>query len=261
MNTRMFISFLAASVVLAGSLRASALDTLHSTCVISPSEHAGKFRLKIDQEQCDDGGDHCGQFNDDSVTRLSGISITDLSRDGAQLTGRIEGEAGTFTCTGTVHDSELRGDSTFTPNEEFVSRMGQMGFEGFTSEKLQAYTLFDIQTAWVRALQHAGVGGISTDNLIALRIFRIDPDYVSGFSSLGYGVPEAEKLIALKVQGVNAQEVRQIRDLGYQPSLDEMIQISIFHITPEFIRSMQARGFHDLTIAKLVQMKIFKLDD
>jgi hypothetical protein len=66
-------------------------------------------------------------------------------------------------------------------------------------------------------------------------------------------------LIALRVQGVDPAEVREIRALGYQPTLDELIQIRIFHITPEFIRRMRARDLKDLTIAKLVQIRIFNL--
>ena len=103
--------------------------------------------------------------------------------------------------------------------------------------------------------------GMTVDNLIALRIFKIDPDYIHGITALGYEMPDADKLVGLKVQGVNAEEVRQIRALGYQPTLDELIQIRIFHITPEFIRRMQDRGLKNLTIAKLVQIRIFKLDE
>ena len=33
----------------------------------------------------------------------------------------------------------------------------------------------------------------------------------------------------------------------------------IFKITPEFIHHMQDRGLNNLTIAKLVQIRIFKL--
>ena len=76
---------------------------------------------------------------------------------------------------------------------------------------------------------------------------------------MGYEQPDADKLIALKVQGVNADEVKQIRAMGYQPNLDELIQIRIFKITPDFIHRMQDRGFKNLTIAKLVQIRIFKL--
>lgn len=255
--------FLAAGLIAACmSTNAGALETLHASCTVSASEHADKFRLRIEDEGCK-GEDHCSNFTDDSlpVTRLGGITLGDLSRDGAQLTASLRAEAGAFVCAGTVHDGMLRGTSTFTPNEAFVEQMQQMGFSGLDAQKLQAYTLFDISSAWVDSLKKAGIGGLTADKFIALKIFHVDTAYVSGLTALGYEVPIADQLVGLKVQGVNADEVRQIRGLGFHPSLDELVQIRIFHITPDFIRRMQARGFPDLTIAKLVQIKIFKLDE
>ena len=35
----------------------------------------------------------------------------------------------------------------------------------------------------------------------------------------------------------------------------------IFKVTPDFIHRMQDRGFNNLTIAKLVQIRIFNLAD
>jgi hypothetical protein len=37
------------------------------------------------------------------------------------------------------------------------------------------------------------------------------------------------------------------------------VQIRIFKITPDFVHRMQERGFKNLTIAKLVQIRIFNL--
>ena len=195
------------------------------------------------------------------MSRFTGVTLTDLANDGAHLAATLKGESGTFTCTGTVHDHDLYGDALFTPDLAFVDRMGKLGFTGYDSEKLQAYTMLDVTGDFARSLQQANNKHVTTDNLLALRIFKIDPAYAQGFVSMGYDQPDADKLIALKVQGVNAEEVRQIRDLGFKPTLDELIQIRIFHITPEFVHRMQDRGLKDLTIAKLVQIKIFKLDE
>jgi len=106
-----------------------------------------------------------------------------------------------------------------------------------------------------------GIRNLTTDNLIALHIFHVDKDYVRSITSLGYPQPDAEQLVAVSCQGVNAAEVREIRALGYQPTLDQLVQIRIFKITPDFIRRMQARGFSNLTLEKLVQIRIFKLVD
>jgi len=241
------------------STRAESLAPIHARCTIGISDTGGQFSLRIGETDCV-GDHHCGMnFSNESMSRFTGITIADLANDGAHLTATLAAEAGTFTCTGAVHDHELRGDSVFTPDSAFVDRMAKLGFTGFDSQKLEAYAFINVTSDYARSLQEAHVRGITIDNLIALRIFKVDPAYMQSFIAMGYDQPDADKLIALKVQGVNAEEVKQIRAMGYQPNLDELIQIRIFKITPDFIHRMQDRGFKNLTIAKLVQIRIFKL--
>ncbi len=260
MNLHRFVGMAA---VLASSLivHAASLTPFQAQCTIGVSEDGRRFRLEVRNEECAESR-HCGSnFSDEFLNRFTGITLADLGRDGANLTAKLAGEPGTFTCSGTVNDGELHGRAIFTPDEGFIERMGRMGFSGFDSEKLQAYTFIGVESKWVQSMQQTGVERLTVDNLLALRIFKIDPDYVHSFVSMGYEMPDADKLIALKVQGVNGEEVRQIRELGYNPTLDELIQIRIFKITPEFIRRMKERGLTNLTIAKLVQIRIFKLDE
>jgi hypothetical protein len=266
MHTLRSIAIAAPLVLASLAVSAASLEPLRAHCSIRPSEYSEGFSIHIyqgDQGDCDgDGGRHCSSnFSHDPFTRVTGITRADLSRDGASLTATIAAEAGTFTCTGAVHDGELYGNSVFTPDQAFVERMEHLGFTGYSSEKLEAYAFLDVNSAWVRSIQQTGVKGMNEDNLIALRIFKVDPDYIAAITALGYPIPDADKLIALRVQRVDPEEVRQIRAMGYQPSLDDLIQIRIFHITPDFIRQMQGRGFKDLTLSKLVQIKIFKLDE
>jgi hypothetical protein len=258
----LFRNHVAFAVTLAATtlpLSAQSLAPIHARCVIGISEKANEFSLHLSDEDCPTDR-HCGSnFSNESMSRFTGITIADLASEGAHLTATLTAEAGTFTCTGAINDHELRGDSVFTPDSAFVDRMAKLGFTGFNSEKLQAYTFLNVTSEYARSLQQAQIRGITIDNLIALRIFNIDPAYAGSFVAMGYEQPDADKLIALKVQGVNADEVKQIRAMGYQPNLDELIQIRIFKITPDFIQRMQDRGFKNLTIAKLVQIRIFKL--
>ncbi len=254
---------LAMAAVLAFSFIAqgASLAPLHAMCTIGVSDEGARFRLEGRNDNCAESR-HCeNNYRNESLTRLTGITIADLGHDGANLTATLAAEPGTFTCSGKVHDGELQGASVFTPDQAFIDRMGRLGFSGYDSEKLMAYSFIGVDSKWTESMQQTGVHGITVDNLLALRIFNITPDYVHSFVSMGYEMPDADKLIALKVQGVNAEEVRQIRALGYQPSLDELIQIRIFKITPEFIHRMQERGLKNLSIAKLVQIRIFKLDE
>lgn len=244
------------------ALQSAALEPYRAACSISVSEQAGKFRLHIDREDCDIEYSHCGSnYSEESIDRFKGITPADLAHEGAQLTATLSAEAGTFSCSGKVQSGALVGDSLFVPDAAFAARMEQMGFSGLDSEKLQTYALVDVESQWAHSLQEIGIQGITVDNLIPLRIFKVDPAYVHSITALGYDLPSADQLIAMRVQGVDAAEVREIRSLGYQPTFDELVQIRIFKITPEFIRRMEARGLKDLTIAKLVQIRIFKLDE
>jgi hypothetical protein len=261
MNPRRSIGTMLTLAALSMAMHAASLAPLHARCSIGPSEETGKLSLHIDKGDCN-GERHCGSsFGNESVDRLTGVSLADLQREGASLTATLNAEAGTFTCSGTVRNGELAGTSVFTPSSAFVERMEQMGYTGLDSEKLQAYAFIGVESAWVQSMKETGISGINVDNLLALRIFKVDPAYIKSITALGYDLPAADQLIALKVQGVNAEEVRKIRALGFQPTLDELVQIRIFHITPDFIERMRERGLKDLTIAKLVQIRIFKLDE
>jgi hypothetical protein len=227
-----------------------------------------------------DQTDECWNFDerpDDSHERLAGVQSEDgysdsdgqleiiacrgeaERREGAHVDAVLRAEAGTITCSGAVHDGRMSGAFRFVPDVVFVNRMLQMGYRDLDEQKLQAYALFRIGIAWVHSLQAAGVSGIDSGNLIALRIFQVDADYIRSLNGLGYPTPDASKLIALRVQHVDPEEVKEIRAMGYQPTLDELIQMRIFKVTPDFIRRMQAKGLNNLTISKLVQIRIFKL--
>jgi hypothetical protein len=260
-NRRVFFGALLV-VLVAASLRADEmLDSLTGSCRIRASTESSGYELKLTRGECAGGKDCNNTQTQEPLDAFTGITLSDLRREGAHLDAVLTAEAGTLRCSGSVHDSELTGSFTFEPNKAFVARMRELGITGLDSEKLQAYALFHITRDWVVSLQKAGVTDIDASNLIALRIFKVTPDYVQSLAALGYPAPSAEKLIALRVQGVNPDEIKQVRALGLQPSLDELIQMRIFKITPDFIQRMRAKGFNNLTIAKLVQIRIFKLAD
>ena len=262
MNPRSFCVLLGASALLAPLLAAptaDALETAYGTCSIRAGQKPGTFRIRTEGD-CGNRDHDCDSNFEQSFARFTGITLADLAEEGARVTATLDAEPGSFSCSGVVHDGVLQGKAQFVPSEAFVTRMAQLGFSGLEG-KLETLAFFDVKTAWVQSLQQTGIAGMTTDKIIPLRIFNVDKEYVESITALGYDLPNADKLIELKVQGVNAAEVREMRGLGYKPNLDELVQIRIFHITPDFVRRMQARGLKNLTIAKLVQIRIFDLAD
>jgi hypothetical protein len=237
------------------------VNLLKGSCRIIASSDGNQFELRLERGSCADRQDCHTQTVTEPASAWTGFSLADLGRSGAQMDAVLRAEAGTLTCTGTIREQALVGDYTFEPSKTFVARMGGLGISGLDSEKLQAYTLFRIDSAWVESLKREGISGIDANNLIAMKIFKVEPSYVESLKALGYSTPSAQKLIALKVHKVDPVEIKQVRALGYEPTLDELVQMRIFRVTPEFIKSMRARGLNNLTISKLVQIRIFKLDE
>jgi hypothetical protein len=244
------------------SLRADEiLSSLKGTCAITVSTKANRFDLRLEHGACVDHND-CGENNtQEPLDAFAGFSIEDLRREGEHIDAVLTAEAGRLTCSGSIHDSKLTGEFLFEPNRAFVERMKQLGIKGLDSQKLEAYALFHVEASWLQALQQAGVIGIDANNLLALKIFKVEPGYVQSLTSLGYPNLPADKLVALSIQEVNTADIKEVRSMGYRPNVDELIQMRIFKVTPDFIRHMQAKGFNDLTISKLVQIRIFKLDE
>src|SRR6202046_2154614 len=135
------------------------LRTLTGSCSITATSNGTKADLRLERGGCEGDGNCSSTQTQEPPSAFSGFALADLQREGAHVDAAIRAEAGTITCSGAVHDGRMSGTFTFVPDPEFVQRMLQMGFHDLESEKLQAYTLFRLATAWVHSMQGAGVSG------------------------------------------------------------------------------------------------------
>ena len=205
---------------------------------------------------------HCGNGNSDMAwSKWSGITPEDLHHEGAQIDARMKADSGEIRCTGSVHDGTLNGRYSFTPDEQFRKRMETMGFTNLTTEILQGYAMLDVNIEWVKGMHDAGVRGMTAQKLMGLRALKVDPRYVQGMAAAGYPELQADKLTSMKAVGVSPEKVEAVRKMGYAPTEEELIQLSVFKIDAPFVERMKSRGFKNLTIAQLVKIKVFKLDE
>jgi hypothetical protein len=207
------------------------------------------------EHRCNDGG------SDMLWSKWSGVTPGDLQREGASVDARMRAESGEMRCAGTVHEAAMRGTYSFTPDAEFAKRMTAMGFSDQTPERLQGYAMLDVTTAWVKEMKDAGVAEMTAEKLMGLKALKVDAAYVKAMAAAGYPELRASKLTSMKAVGVSPEKVQAVRAMGYSPTEAELIQMSVFKIDAQFVERMKARGFQNLTIAQLVKIKVFKLDE
>jgi hypothetical protein len=247
---------------------ATAMADTPQTCTISTGRLDNKMEFSWQRGDCNPEN-HCHEGDSDmSWSRWTGVTPSDLGREGATIDARLKGDAGEMRCLGTVHASEVHGSYSFTPNPDFPRRMEALGLSIPTAQsdqklndRLQGYTMLDVSIDYVKAMKDAGVQGMTADNIMGLRALGVDSAYMHGMAAAGYPELDAGKLTGMKAVGVTPEKVQQIRAMGFAPTQDELVQMSVFKIDAPFVERMKAKGLKDLTIAKLVQIKIFKLDE
>ena len=260
------MKFFAAVLVLVSFVPVGHGENLSGLCMVSVSHNKDRnidtAEVLLRRSDCgDDRG--CGVSDNSNIawSRWTGVSPELLQQEGAQLHARMSGEPGDLTCSGIVHEGVLAGKYQFSPSAAFLQKMSAMGFDGITERKQEGFLLLDITTAWVQQIKNAGVTELSTNKLMGLRALHVEPDYIRAMAAAGYPELRASKLTEMKAVGVTPEKAQEARSLGFHPTEQELIQMSIFKIDRPFVERMRAKGLNDLTLAKLIQVKIFKLDD
>ena len=240
---------------------ASAVADTTGSCSIRAGRTEEKMSFNWERGDCATEH-HCNDGGSDMLwSRWSGVAPADLQREGATVDARMKAESGEMRCAGTVHDAAMRGTYSFTPNAEFAKRMEAMGFTDVTPERMQGYAMLDVTIAWVKEMKDAGVTEMTAQKLMGLKALKVDPAYVKAMAAAGYPELRASKLTSMKAVGVSPEKVSAVRAMGYSPTEEELIQMSVFKIDAPFVERMKGRGFQNLTIAQLIKIKVFKLDE
>jgi hypothetical protein len=243
-------------------------EPVSGLCMISSShsktQNTDTADVVLRSRDCDSDKDgNCDTSENSNIAwnRWTGVSPEALQQEGAHLDSHLNGEAGDLHCSGTVHDGVLAGRYEFTPDPVFLHKMESLGFDAITPRKQQGFLLLDITSDWTQQMKAAGVTDLTTGKLMGLRALHIDLAYIHALAAAGYPELSANKLTEMKAVGVTPEKIEEAKSLGFRPSEQELIQMCIFKIDRPFIERMKARGFHDLSLDKLIQVKIFKLEE
>lgn len=236
-------------------------------CMISDTHHhlprVHTSDVELRRTGCGDAGGSCEAMESSQIewSRWSGVTPEALEREGAELTADLHGEAGDLHCSGTVHQGILAGRYDFTPDFAYLHKMESMGFGEITPSKLEGFLLLDITAEWAQQIKDAGVTDLNAGKLMGLRALGVDLAYIRGLAQAGYPELRSGKLTEMKAVGVTPEKIKEAQALGFHPSESDLIQMCIFKIDRPFVERMRARGLNDLSLAKLIQIKIFKLDE
>lgn len=144
---------------------------------------------------------------------------------------------------------------------EYARAMANVGFGKPSAGDLIAMKIQGVTPQYVSELHAAGLEPGNIGELISYRIFHVTPEFLAGMKAAGFDSIPPGKVIALRVQGVTPEYAKTVKQQYPNATLDELVQLRIFHIDDAFLAAAKRHGFTSLSIQKLVQLRISGLLD
>jgi hypothetical protein len=241
-----------AGLLLSLTLAATALAQTHSrgtwTAEIDRDE-PHKVHLNVYRHR------HDGLFGQTyEYSELNGLDERTVNGVNQPVAFRIKHDAGTIEFTGEFNQGLGHGEFTFTPNQEYIAAMKQMGFIGMESEAF-SLTALDVSRAFAKEIRDLGFKP-DLDDLIQARIFRVGRQQVEGLKAIGVTNVPLETLVEYRIFNVTPEYIQEMRKAFPGISVDDMVQMRIHKATPEFAKEMAQMGYANLSADDLVAFRI-----
>jgi hypothetical protein len=232
------------------------------------------------------------QLQRDDRSSNNGMGVPE--RDVPALTDRraegpihftLRRDAGAFEFTGRAAGGRATGDFRFTPDPDYISGMGRLGYARLSDEDVWRFAMHDITReyatdfktagyqldaadlvksrihgatpAFAQEVKDQGLGRLDIDQLVKMRIHGVTPEFIKAMRDLGYKDLSIDRLVQLRIHGVTPEFVRGMTDLGFKnQDLDGLVKFRIHGVTPEFIKSFSDLGYKNLDAEDLVKMRI-----
>jgi beta-lactamase regulating signal transducer with metallopeptidase domain len=139
---------------------------------------------------------------------------------------------------------------------EYARAMSQLGFGKLSADDLVACKIQGVSPEAIAEFKKQGLEVNSIHDAISYRIFNVTPEFTEGMTKAGFKNLDSKKLVALRVQGVTPEYAQSIAKQYPGATVDDVIKTKIFNINADFIAQAKAHGFNNLSLEKLVQLRI-----
>src|SRR5258706_416465 len=156
---------------------------------------------------------HDGSNNGLGIPERDLPALADRRSDGP-IHFTLRRDAGLFDFTGRIDAGRGRGDFTFTPDADFISGMGRLGYARLPIDKLVELRIHGVTPDFIRGMAALGFKDQTLSDLVTFRIHGITPDFIKAFADLGYKNLAAEDLVKMRIHGVSPQMVKELNELG-----------------------------------------------
>jgi beta-lactamase regulating signal transducer with metallopeptidase domain len=139
---------------------------------------------------------------------------------------------------------------------EYAAGMSQLGFGKLSADDLIACKVQGVTPDYIAELKQNGLEVKDIHQAISYRIFQVTPEFVAGMKAAGFSGLTSQQLVAMRTQDVTPEYARSIAQQFPGATAEDLVKTRIFNIDAAFIASAKSHGFTDLSLEKLVKLRI-----
>ena len=139
---------------------------------------------------------------------------------------------------------------------EYAAEMSKIGFGKLSADDLVSCKIQGVSPEAIQEMKKQGLEVSSVHDAITYRIFQVTPEFVAQMKAAGFTNLNSKELVSLRVQGVTPEYARSITQQYPGATIHDIVKTKIFSIDADFIASAKAHGFKDLSLDKLVKLRI-----
>jgi len=144
---------------------------------------------------------------------------------------------------------------------EYAKEIAGMGFGTPSVRDLMSTKAMGITPEYVAQMKAAGITAKDLRELVSVKAVGVTPEYVKAMSATGFTGLSTRDLISLRAQGVTPEYVRWVKQTFPNADMHQVNQAAVFHVDADFIAKAKSHGFNDVSLDKLVKLKMTGLLD
>lgn len=144
---------------------------------------------------------------------------------------------------------------------EYAREMSKIGFGKLSADDLIACKIHGVTPEFIAQAKQQGIEVKSLQDAISYRIFQVSPEFMAGMKAAGFDGLTSKQLLEMRVHGITPEYARDIKKQFPNATSEDLVKTRIFRIDANFIASAQKHGFNNLSLEKLVQLRISGLLD
>jgi beta-lactamase regulating signal transducer with metallopeptidase domain len=144
---------------------------------------------------------------------------------------------------------------------EYARAMSQVGLGKPSADDLIACKIQGVTPEYLSQLKQQGLEVKSFHDAVSHRIFQVTSEFVAGMKAAGFSDLSSQQLLSLRVQGVTPDYAKQMAQQFPGATAEDLIKTRIFNIDANFVELAKKHGFTDLSLDKLVRLRISGLLD